>query len=142
MSLHEAKHMRRVILFAIPVLLGAFSVMSHTSHEAPEPIAQSDTAESPAAEPEDVSDEQLQTYVAVYSAMQLDHSLTLEDALEPHKMSLDEFRGIERRVQSKSRLVTTVREALLEQAKQRSAFSEPRGTTAGAKPAEKKPSAK
>jgi hypothetical protein len=134
--------MRRVILFGIPVLLGAFSVMSHTPQEVTEPIAQSESvADEPAAGEEEVSEEQLQTYIAIYSAMQLDHSLSLEDALEPHKMTLDEFRGIERRVQSKSRLVTKVREALLEQAKQRSAFSEPRGSTTGPKPAEK-PSAK
>jgi hypothetical protein len=140
LSFHEAKmRTRRVILYAIPVLLGAFSVMSHAPDETPQQFVQNEEVVDEQPGPDDVTDEQLQTYIAVYSAMQLDHSLTLEDALTPHELTLEEFRSIERRVQTKSRLVAKVRDALLEQATQRSAFSEPRGGSAAAQPAEKKP---
>jgi len=129
--------MRRVILFAIPVLLGAFSVMSRTSPDAPEHMAQKEPVVEQSESEDDVTDEQLKTYIAVYSAMQLDHSLTLEDAIKPHNMTLEEFRGIERHVQTKTRLVAKVRAALLEQATQRSAFSEPHASTSAPQPAKK-----
>lgn len=130
---------RRVLLYAIPVLLGAFSVMSHTSHdEVAMPFVQSEEIGDDVPAADDVSDEQLQTYIDVYSAMQLDHSLTVEQALQSHNITLAEFRSIERRVQNKSRLVAKVRAALLEQATQRSAFSEPRGGSAAAQPPEEK----
>jgi hypothetical protein len=124
------------MLFAIPVLLGAFSVMSRTTPEAPEHIAQKEPVVEE-SDADEISDEQLKTYIAVYSAMQLDHSLTLEDALKPHNVTMEEFRGIERHVQNKSRLVAKVRAALLEQATQRSAFSEPHASTSAPQPAKK-----
>ena len=116
--------MRRTILLAIPVLLIAYSVMSRTSPEVIEIVAQ----QEPAADDtlaEDVSNEELKLYIDVYSAMQQDHSLTVEDALQGHNVTIEEFRNIERRVQSKTRLVEKVRTALVEQARRRSAFSEP-----------------
>lgn len=128
--------MKRVFLYAVPLLLGAFAVMSRTPPEASETLAQGDQEEIVVDEtlPDTVTDEQLQVYIDVYSAMQMDHSLTLEDAIVPHHLTMDEFRSIERRVQNKSRLVTKVRAALLEQATKRSAFSEPRGATSSAAP--------
>jgi len=130
--------MKRVVLYAIPVLLGALSVMWRTTPYAAVPIAQQEPiVEQPNAD--DVSDEQLKTFIDVYSSMQLDHSLTLEEALKPHDVSMEEFRSIERRVQGKSRLVAKVRAALLEQATQRSAFSEPRAATTTSSSGGKKP---
>ncbi len=70
-----------------------------------------------------VSDHDLQTYIGVYSAMQSDHELTIERALEPYQMSLDAFRSIERQVQSDQRLTDKARQALRVQAQSRSAYS-------------------
>lgn len=118
--------MKRISLFAIPVFLGAYSVMSTTAPPEPIEYVQEDVVED--TEPALVSDDEVQLFIDVYSAMQLDHSLTVDDAVKPHNVTVDEFRDIERRVQEKPRLVTKVREALVEQAKQRSAFNEPLGT--------------
>ena len=74
-------------------------------------------------EPPKVSDADFQTYVAVYGAMQSDHDLTIEHALEPYQMSVDAFRQIERRVQSDERLTDKARQALLANAQNRSAFA-------------------
>ena len=127
--------MRRAFLYAIPLLLGAFSVLSRTeSPDAAERIVQSVPAAEEPESDENVTDEQLKTYIDVYSAMQLDHSLTVEEAIKPHNVTLQDFRNIERHVQNKSRLVAKVRAALLEQATQRSAFSEPHGTSASVPP--------
>ena len=120
--------MRRIVLLAIPVVLIAYSVMSHTSPEVIEIVAQQDTAVED-TQPEDVTNEELKLYIEVYSAMQQDHSLTVEDALQTRNVTLEEFRNIERRVQTKTRLVEKVRTALIEQARQRSAFSEPMAPT-------------
>lgn len=83
------------------------------------PHAQEVTAE----EPPPVSDKEVDTYIAVYKAMQADHGLTIEEAIQPHALSLEEFRHIERRVQDDPRLVDKVRESLLEYAKKSSAMA-------------------
>jgi len=135
--------MRRAVLLAIPVVLIAYSVMSRTSPEVMEMVAQQESAVED-AQPEDVTNEELKLYIDVYSAMQQDHSLTVEDALQTHNVTLEDFRNIERRVQSKTRLVEKVRTALIEQARQRSAFSEPMAPTKPetSKQADKKPAPK
>jgi hypothetical protein len=118
--------MRTAFLLAIPLLLGAYSVMSRPdTPEMASMVALDEPVDEPAPDAA-VSEEELQLYIDVYSAMQLDHSLTVEDAIRAHEVTLEAFRGIERRVQQKSRLVAKVRTALLEQSKQRSAFTEPR----------------
>lgn len=68
-----------------------------------------------------VSDEDLNLYIDVYAAMQNDHNLTIEQALDrvAHGMSLSQFRRLERQIQREERLVERVRSALLEQAKSR-----------------------
>lgn len=118
--------MKRISLFAIPVLLGAYSVMSTTTPPEPIEYVQEEVVED--TEPALVSDDEVELFIDVYGAMQLDHSLTVDDAVKAHNVTVDEFRDIERRVQEKPRLVTKVRDALVEQAKQRSAFNEPIGT--------------
>ena len=64
-----------------------------------------------------VTDSDADLYIAVYSAMQADHGLTIEEAVASRHISLDEFRELERRVQSDQRMVDKVRLALLNQAK-------------------------
>jgi hypothetical protein len=69
----------------------------------------------------DVSEADLNLYIAVYSEMQADHDLTIEDALASagHGMDLATFRELERRVQKQERLVERVRQALMDSAKAR-----------------------
>lgn len=77
----------------------------------------------PASGEPQVSDSELQLYIEVYNAMQADHGLEIEQALVGRGISLDEFRSIERRVQSRQPLVEKVRAALLEHAKQQAVFA-------------------
>jgi hypothetical protein len=119
-----------MLLYAIPIVLGIYSVLPSTE---PEPIHYAQDMQIEDSEPELVSDDELELYIDVYSAMQLDHSLTIDDALRERDMSVEEFRDLERRIQDKERLITKVRETLVEHTKHRSAFSEPRPGT-GKKP--------
>jgi len=73
---------------------------------------------------ETVSESDLQMYMKIYEAMQDDHDLTIEEAIKPYHVSLDDFRHIEQRIQSQPRLVDRVREALLENARAHSMFAE------------------
>jgi hypothetical protein len=77
------------------------------------------------AEPTPVSDTEVQMYIKVYTAMQEDHDLTIEQAIAPYHTSLGDFRRLERRVQNEPQRVDQVREALLQDAKTHSGFSEP-----------------
>ena len=74
-----------------------------------------------AAEPAGVTESELQLYVDVYAAMQADHDLTIDTVLASKNESLERFRNIEQRVQKEQRLVDRVRQALHDQAKNRSA---------------------
>jgi hypothetical protein len=77
-------------------------------------------AQEPAPSPSDeVTPAELQLYIDVYTAMQADHDLTLDQVLATKNVSLAEFRSVERRVQQQDRLVHKVREALTAQAKAR-----------------------
>jgi hypothetical protein len=78
-----------------------------------------------------VSEHDLEIYIRVYAAMQNDHDLTVERALEPHQIGLDAFRQIERRVQSDQRLTDKARQALLAQAQNRSPFAVAPSPTTG-----------
>jgi len=66
-----------------------------------------------------VTEAEIELYIDVYSAMQKDHDITIESAIAPHNVSLEQFRDVERRVQKDQRMVDRVREALLETAKAR-----------------------
>jgi hypothetical protein len=77
-------------------------------------------AQEPVPSPGDeVTPEELQLYIDVYTAMQADHDLTLDQVLATKNVSLQQFRSVERRVQQQDRLVHKVREALTAQAKAR-----------------------
>ncbi|HVN87004.1 MAG TPA: hypothetical protein VMW17_19410 [Candidatus Binatia bacterium] len=105
--------MRRLLTllaFTLVLIAGLFVALRPAAEEI-------DSSETPK-----VSDKELQTYIGVYSAMQSDHDLTIEHAIEPYQVSLEAFRGIERRVQADQRLIDKARQALLTQAQSRSAF--------------------
>jgi hypothetical protein len=76
-------------------------------------------AQEAVASTDEVTPEELQLYIDVYSAMQADHDLTIDQVLAQKSVTLVQFRGIERRVQQQDRLVHKVREALTAQAKAR-----------------------
>lgn len=106
-------HIRPFVLVFVVLTLGVFASSFH-------PYAE-ETEDSP---PSSVSEADVETYIAVYNAMQDDHGLAIEDAIKPHKLSLEEFRNSERRIQLESRLVERVRAALLDHAKRKSLFAQ------------------
>ena len=75
--------------------------------------------------PTKVTEAEIDLYIAVYTAMQADHDLTIEAALAPRNVSLEKFREIERRLQHEQHLVERVRLALLNQAKSISTWGQP-----------------
>lgn len=120
------------------VVLGALGAMVAVFHPAAEEVGDTDN------DTDTVSDSDVQMYIKVYEAMQDDHDLTVEQAITPHHITLDDFREIERRIQSQPRLVDRVREALLENARAHSVFAEtiatptPLRTPAGPHPQQRK----
>jgi hypothetical protein len=114
------------------LVLGMLGAMVAVFRPAAEEVGENNT--------ETVSEADLQTYVKIYEAMQDDHDLTIEEAIKPYHVSLDDFRHIERRIQSQPRLVDRVREALLQNARAHSVFAEtPAPPTPLRTPVEPKP---
>jgi len=68
--------------------------------------------------------------------MQGNHDLTIDGALAPYQMPLDDFRQLERRIQNQPRMVERVRQALLDQAKAHSVFAQALGSPTPALPRE------
>lgn len=100
---------------AVPVcgaILLAFALTVH-------PQAQEVTEEE--EEEHGVTESDVERYIEVYAAMQADHTLTIDEALEPHQMTVGQFRSLERRIQREQRWVDRVRSELLERAKKRTA---------------------
>ncbi len=109
---------RFVILLAALGIVGMLAVVFHPQAEEVED-----------SEPAVVSESDLQLYIDVYSAMQEDHDLTIDNAIKPRSISLDDFRELERRIQGQPRLVERVRQALLEHAKAHSVFAQSTAAT-------------
>ena len=89
-----------------------------------------------AAEPAGVTEAEIELYIDVYATMQADHDLTIDAVLSSKNETLERFRNIEQRVQREQRLVDRVRQALHDQAKNRSAsaaISKAANGAAGAK---------
>jgi hypothetical protein len=63
-----------------------------------------------------VSSDQIQKYIAVYRAMQRNHSMKIDQAAAAQGLSLPAFRDIERRIESDDVARDDVRRALAEQA--------------------------
>ena len=124
---------KRIRFVVLLIVLGALGVLAAALRPQAEEVEES---EAPA-----VSESDLQIYIKVYTAMQEDHDLTIDNAIKPHQISLDDFRQLERRVQGQSRLVDRVRQALLDSAKAHSVFAQaPAATpTPESTPTEPKP---
>ncbi len=60
----------------------------------------------------EVPPEQVDKYVAIYRAMQRDHSLTVEQAAERQGLTLSAFRDIEHKIERDDMMRERVREAL------------------------------
>jgi hypothetical protein len=108
--------MRRIRFLLLLAVLGTFGVMVAVFRPAAEEVEESNT--------ETVSESDLQMYVKIYKAMQDDHDLTVDEAIKPYHISLDDFRHLERHIQSQPRLVDRVRDALLENARAHSMFAQ------------------
>ncbi len=115
--------LRFVALLFVLAGIGVFAAVFHPRAE-----------EVNEGEPASVSESDMQLYIKVYSAMQEDHDLTIENALQPYQMSLDDFRQLERRIQNQSRLVDRVRQALLDQVKANSTYAQSAATPTPAEP--------
>ena len=120
---------RRLGFVLLLVALGTFAVVAAVFHPQAEEVEESET---PA-----VSESDLQLYIKVYSAMQNDHDLTIDNAIKPYHMSLEDFRKMELRIQSQSRLVERVRQALLDNAKEHSVFAQSVSTPTAAETPER-----
>ena len=108
-----SKRIGFVLLLAALGTVGALGVVFHPQAE-----------EVEETEPPAVSEADLQLYIKVYSAMQDDHDLTIDNAIKPYNISLEDFRRLELRIQNQSRMVERVRQALLENAKEHSVFAQ------------------
>jgi hypothetical protein len=107
---------KRIRLLSLLAIVGVLGVLVAVFHPQAEEVEENET---PA-----VSDSDLELYIKVYSAMLDDHDLTIENAIKPYKISLEDFRQLERRIQGQPRLVDRVRQALLDHAKEHSAFAQ------------------
>jgi hypothetical protein len=113
-----------LLLCAVAV---GFVLGSHIAQR-PEPHVQ----EARATPRDHVTDADVELYIAVYSAMQADHGLTIDEALAGHGMDIEQFRDLERRVQADQRTVDRVRLALLNRAKSRNTWMPPGSAAAPA----------
>ena len=111
---------RRLRLLLLLCVLAAVGVLATVFHPQAEEMGES--------EPPSVSETDLQLYIKVYAAMQEDHDLTIDNAIKPYQMSLDDFRQLERRIQNQPRMVERVRQALLEQVKASSTYAQSTAT--------------
>ena len=75
-----------------------------------------------------VAPDELELYIRVYTALQDNHDLSIESAIQPYHISLENFRQLEQRVQSEPRLVDRVREALLDHVRSRGIYARVVGT--------------
>lgn len=128
---------KRIRFVVLLTLLGALGVLVAALRPQAEEVEEN---EAPT-----VSESDLQIYIKVYTAMQEDHDLVIDNAIKPYQISLDDFRQLERRVQGQSRLVDRVRQALLDSAKAHSVFAQaaaatptPQSTPTEPKPQHKK----
>lgn len=128
--------LRRALGIGVVVAaIGAFGLWDMGDHGGAQEVDENNSAK--------VTPDELELYIRVYTALQDDHNLAIETAIQPYHISLDDFRQLERRVQSEPRMVDRVREALLDHQKSRGAYARIVGTptaaprperTAGAKP--------
>jgi hypothetical protein len=67
-------------------------------------------------DPSSVTESEFQAYLRILEAMQADHDLPIEQALEAEQLTLERFRDVEQRVQRNDVLVERARTTLKEKA--------------------------
>jgi uncharacterized protein (DUF2267 family) len=67
-------------------------------------------------EPDSVTESEFQIYLRVLEAMQSDHALAIEDAVQSEYVSLAKFRDLEQRIQRNDMLIDRIRHSLREKA--------------------------
>jgi len=107
---------KRLGFLLLAIALGVAGMVAMGVHPQAEEVEEN--------EPPAVSESDIELYINVYTAMQNDHDLTIDSAIKPYHLSLEDFRKIELRIQNQPRLVERVRQALLENAKEHSVFAQ------------------
>ena len=74
------------------------------------------TAFSRNHEPDGVTESEFQTYLRVLEAMQANHELAIEEAVQAESVSLAKFRDLEQRIQRNDVLIDRARHSLREKA--------------------------
>jgi len=110
------------------VALGSIAIWNLADHGRAQELEETDTVK--------VAPDELELYIRVYTALQDNHDLNIDTAIQPYHISLDEFRQLERRIQDDPRMVDRVREALREHVRARdaSASGTPPPTASAAPP--------
>jgi hypothetical protein len=110
-------------LLTLPVaarpLLGAFALF---------PISTLTQESANSENDQEVPSELVEKYIAVYRAMQLDRSLTVERAASQQGMTLEAFRQLENRVQRDDTAMEHVRDTLKESAGRPTSSATPTGS--------------
>ncbi len=78
------------------IVPGGFAPASAAPPQAPPPAQ---LAQDEAPEEAQVSADQINKYIAVYSAMQRDHGLSVDQAASKQGLTVDQFRAIENRIE-------------------------------------------
>ncbi len=93
---------RRFPVLAGVIMAGSMLAVALAPHAARAKLLASHPlriAQEEAPEDASVSADQIKKYIAVYSAMQRDHSLTVADAASKQGLTVDQFRAIEDRIE-------------------------------------------
>jgi hypothetical protein len=125
---------------ASPFLILAATIASVCVHSAPSwaaPLSAPWTAsgtlaqDSGNSEDDEVPPKDVEKYVAIYQAMQHDHTLTAEQAASRNGMTLEAFRQLENRVQRDDAAMEHVRDELKAAAAHASPAASPSGADSG-----------
>jgi hypothetical protein len=80
------------------------------------PVAAQGSATLKTRDPDSVTESEFQTYLRVLESMQANPTLSIEDAVDAERSTLDKFRELEQRVQRNEVLVDRARHTLRERA--------------------------
>lgn len=117
---HRHRLWRAIAPVVVVAVLGSIVIWNLADHGRAQEIEEADEVKVPPDE--------LELYIRVYTALQDDHDLAIENAIQPYHISIENFRALEQRIQSDPRLVDRVREALLDHVRSRGIYARVVGT--------------
>lgn len=121
MTLIVRRPLRSVLVPALVIAaLGSMAIWNLADRGRAQEIEETEDAK--------VSPDELELYLRVYTALQDNHDLSIETAIQPYHISLQDFRQLEQRIQSDPRMVDRVREALLDHVRSRGVYARVIGT--------------